>query len=94
MEFNNLDSGKILKTIRKHAGLTQEELAQKLFVEQSTISKIENGKSTLYAHFLFECAKVTGTQELVAEMLFGKEVAEKVKELMTTSNLPTQVTDN
>ncbi len=94
MEFNNLDSGKILKTIRKHAGLTQEELAQKLFVEQSTISKIENGKSTLYAHFLFECAKVTGTQELVAEMLFGKEVAEKVKELMKTSNLPTQVTDN
>lgn len=94
MEFNNLDSGKILKTIRKHAGLTQEELAQKLFVEQSTISKIENGKSTLYAHFLFECAKVTGTQELVAEMLFGKEVTEKVKELMKTSNLPTQVTDN
>lgn len=94
MEYNNLDSGKILKTIRKHAGLTQEELAQKLFVEQSTISKIENGKSTLYAHFLFECAKVTGTQELVAEMLFGKEAVEKVKELMKTPNSPTQVTDN
>lgn len=94
MEYNNIDSGKILKTIRKHAGLTQEELARKLFVEQSTISKIENGKSTLYTHFLFECAKVTGTQELVAEMLFGKESVEKAKELMNATANTLTKTDN
>ncbi|MCL1701188.1 helix-turn-helix transcriptional regulator [Lysinibacillus sp. Bpr_S20] len=82
MNFNEIDTGKILKTIRKHAGLTQEELAHKLNTGQSTISKIERNETTMYLDFLMECAKMTGTQEMVVEMLFGKEVAEKAKELM------------
>lgn len=94
MEFQQIDTGKILKTIREHAGLTQEELAQKVNTGQSTISKIERNTSTLYLDFLMECAKVTGTQELVAEMLFGKESVEKARELIqTTTNIFTK-TDN
>ncbi|MFJ7407098.1 MULTISPECIES: helix-turn-helix domain-containing protein [unclassified Lysinibacillus] len=95
MEFQQIDTGKLLKTIREHAGLTQEELAHKVNTGQSNISKIEKNAGTLYLDFLMDCAKVTGTQEMVAEMLFGKEAVEKAKELIKSS-IPSQAvkTDN
>jgi len=83
LEFHEIDTGKLLKTIRKHAGLTQAELAQLVNTEQSKISKIENNVITLYMDFLMECVTATGTKELAMELLFGKEVVEKVKTLMT-----------
>lgn len=92
VDFQQIDTGKILKTIREHAGLSQEELAHMVNTGQSTISKIERNASTLYVDFLIECANATGTQELVAEMLFGKEAVEKAKELMKYLNT-TQVTN-
>ncbi|QTB26325.1 helix-turn-helix domain-containing protein [Lysinibacillus sphaericus] len=95
MNYNEIDTGKILKTIRKHAGLSQEELAHKVNTGQATISKIERNASTLYLDFLMECARVTGTQEMVAEMLFGKEAVEKAKELLKSTNTLQNIkTDN
>lgn len=46
----------LLKEARKEAGLTQEQLAQKLGTKKSYISRVENGKcdlqlSTLYRIF-------------------------------------------
>ena len=39
------DIGKNIKDLRIRAKLTQEELAEKLFVTRQTVSNYENGKS-------------------------------------------------
>ena len=39
------DIGKNIKELRIRAKLTQEELAEKLFVTRQTVSNYENGKS-------------------------------------------------
>ena len=39
------DIGKNIKDLRSNANLTQEDLAEKLFVTRQTVSNYENGKS-------------------------------------------------
>jgi len=43
--IDNMRVGRALKTLRKKAGYTQKELADKLFLSKMAISKWENGKS-------------------------------------------------
>lgn len=47
-----------LKTYRQTAGLTQEELAQKLGVTRQTINAIEQGKYQPTLHLAWQCAKL------------------------------------
>lgn len=41
--LDRMNFGERLKQARRHAGLTQQELAEKSYVKQGTISKIERG---------------------------------------------------
>jgi ribosome-binding protein aMBF1 (putative translation factor) len=44
----------MLKDARKEAGLTQEQLAQKLGTQKTYISRIENGKSDIQLSTLYK----------------------------------------
>jgi len=44
-QLNELNFGQELATLRKRAGLTQQELAEELGVSQSFVAKLESGKN-------------------------------------------------
>lgn len=56
--------GKVtLAGARVSAGLTQQEMAEKLGIERSTVNKIENGKVPFKAIYLHAYCHVTGFDE-------------------------------
>jgi len=65
-------TGAIIKELREKKGLTQAELAEKLFVSDKTVSKWENGKGYPDVSLLEPIAKVFGIS--VSELLSGKTV--------------------
>lgn len=56
------DFGLAVQQARLARGMSQKELAAELGVPQSTISEIENGKSTIYLRRLLSIARVTGIE--------------------------------
>lgn len=84
---NSMNIGERLRTARKHAGLTQIELAEKSHVPQQTISKIERGDAET-SGFIVQLAVACGVRpEWLAmesgEMVDGLYVHdEKLKRLL------------
>ena len=73
MEFNEK-----LQELRKHKGLTQEELAELLFVSRTTVSKWESGRGYPNIDSLKAIARFFGVT--IDELLSGDElltIAEK-----------------
>lgn len=58
---------------RKRAGVTQAELARRLGLNQSTVSRLEQGRSPLTVDRLFDVSRVLGIP--VSELLDGRGAA-------------------
>lgn len=60
----------VLKDVRKAAGLTQIELAERLHMEQSNLSKIERGERYLDTLLFIDFCKACGAvpAEVIARM--------------------------
>ena len=71
--MNPYVTGTIIKELREKAGLTQAELAEKLFISDKTVSKWENGKGYPDLSLLEPLAGVLGVS--VAELLSGRAVS-------------------
>lgn len=56
------DFGLAIRHARLERNLSQEELADILDLPQSTISEMENGKSTIFMRRLLDIARATGIQ--------------------------------
>lgn len=56
------DFGLAIQQARLARGMSQEQLAAQLEIPQSTVSEIENGKSTIYLRRLLSLARVTGIE--------------------------------
>ncbi len=56
------DFGFVLQQARLARGLTQSALAAELDMPQSTISQLENGKSTILLRRLLAVARATGVE--------------------------------
>jgi len=80
--------GQIFKKSRKLSGLSQEALAEELFMPRSTISKVENNKMELKISDAVRWFQATQAPELLAAILCGVDVA-TVTQLL--SSLPTLV---
>ena len=52
--------GEVIATMRREAGLTQVELAARLRVTQSFISKVENGERSLRVYEQYAYARALG----------------------------------
>ena len=65
--------GSLLKACRERAGLKQEELADKLYMSQSTISKYETDRKKIDIPTFVQWIQVTQAQELAFAFLFGMD---------------------
>jgi transcriptional regulator with XRE-family HTH domain len=66
--------GSILRKARLNAGLSQEELAEKLYLSRSAVSRLENDKLELKAADLIRWFQVTNAPEVAAAMICGVDV--------------------
>lgn len=66
-------TGTMIRELREKKGLTQAEVAEKLFVSDKTVSKWENGKGYPDITLLEAIADVFGVS--VAELLSGKAIS-------------------
>ncbi len=71
------DVGKNIKTARVRKKLTQDELAEKLYVTRQTVSNYETGKSRPDIEILVSLADILGTE--VNELLYGCEKSSEKK---------------
>ena len=71
--MNQYVTGAIIRELREKKGLTQAELAQRLFVSDKTVSKWENGKGYPDVSLLEPIAAAFGIS--VAELLAGRTVS-------------------
>lgn len=63
-----------LKLFREQAGMTQEELADKLNITQSCVSKYENGRKEIDVNTFATWAKVTNCDAQAAIVMFGTDI--------------------
>lgn len=76
------DIGKNIKYIRQQKGMTQDDLAEALFVSRQTISNYENGRSRPDVDMIIKIAEVFGTD--ANAVLYGPPVPEDKKKEYTT----------
>ena len=62
--------GEAIRKHRKHAGLTQEKLAEKADLHPVYVGEVERGEQTVSVHALIRIARASGVRlrDLVAEV--------------------------
>lgn len=73
--------GKILRQVRIKAGLSQEELAEEIFLSRSAVSRLENDKLELKLADAIRWFNATRAPEAVAAMLCGVDVNSLIQAL-------------
>ncbi|MCJ8008936.1 helix-turn-helix domain-containing protein [Lederbergia wuyishanensis] len=66
-----MNLGAVLKKARITAGLSQEEMALRMFIPRSTVSRLENDKTILKADDLIRWCHITQAQEMLVALLVG-----------------------
>lgn len=67
--------GKVLRKARKDASMSQEDIALDLHMSISNVSRLETDKYELKAADLFRWVNTTQSQEVMAAMILGIDVA-------------------
>lgn len=80
-----MNYGAILKACRTRAGLSQEELADKLFINQSDVSKYENGAKEPSISMFQAWTTNTQTQEVMVAFLCGVDGIGMMQTLLDTA---------
>ena len=74
--------GVIVKALRVRKGWSQEELAEKLHMSRSAISKLENDQQTLDVPTLVRLVQVTGEPAVAVSIMFGMEGIQIMQQVM------------
>lgn len=74
--------GALLKTMRNRAGLTQDELADRLHRTGSCISKFESDKKKLDLDTFMAWVNATGTTEVAVAVLCGMDGISIMQQVM------------
>ena len=71
--------GKHIRILRERRKLTQEELAEKLFVTRQTVSNYETGRSRPDIHTLVRIAEILNAD--VSDLIYGVPVSRRTQQL-------------
>ena len=66
---------KLLKTFRKKAKMTQEDIADELNMTQSTVSKMESGRHIIDIETFMSWVRVTNSEIHAASAMFGIDLS-------------------
>lgn len=79
-----MEYGAILRACRIRKGLSQEELADKLFINQSDVSKYENGVKEPSMSMFQDWAMHTQAQEVLIAFIVGMDGLTILSNLLST----------
>lgn len=68
------DYGTLLRKMRLKRGFTQDDLAERLNISRTNISKMENGKQGIQVEDFFAWVKSTNGQELLIAFLHNTDI--------------------
>ncbi len=85
--MDNLKIGTYIQTLRKSAGMTQKELAEKLNISFQAVSKWETGESLPDTGILLELSDILGTS--VDKLLSGGAIVANERRLMRLEDIKT-----
>ncbi|MGF6354021.1 transcriptional regulator with XRE-family HTH domain [Paenibacillus sp. 4624] len=74
--------GAIMRACREKAGLTQEQLADKLNRTQACVSKFEKDHKVPDMNTMLNWAEVTGAREVIVTFLYGMDGIGMIQRLM------------
>ncbi|MFA1821210.1 multiprotein-bridging factor 1 family protein [Virgibacillus oceani] len=80
-----MNYGAILKACRTRSGLSQSELAHKLYINQSDVSKYENGTKEPSISMVQSWTNNTQTQEVMVAFLCGVDGIGIMQTLLDTA---------
>ncbi len=83
--MDNLKIGNYIQLLRKKAGLTQKELAERLNISFQAVSKWENGESLPDTGILLELSDILGTS--VDKLLLGGAIVANERRLMRVEDV-------
>lgn len=66
-----MEFGATLRKMRKGADMSQEDMAEKLHISRSNISRLETNSLELKAVDLINWANITGTQDMLIAMILS-----------------------
>lgn len=76
-----MEFGAVLRKMRKEAGLSQEEMAEKLHVSRSNISRLETDKLELKAVDLLRWCKITNNPDVLMALYAAVDIATNLEPL-------------
>ena len=72
-----------LKEVRVKAEITQQEMAQKLNMTQSHVSKYETGRKIIDLETWVNWVRITNSEFQAALLMFGPEIFSNVSQVLT-----------
>lgn len=75
--------GLVLRRVRVSAGLSQEELAEKIYLSRSAVSRLENDRLKLTVEDAVRWGQATHATEVIAALLCGIDVATILQNITT-----------
>ncbi|WP_158738658.1 helix-turn-helix domain-containing protein [Alteribacillus sp. YIM 98480] len=79
-----MDFGAILRACRSRAGLTQEELAHRLHINQSDVSKYEKDLKEPSMNLCQAWVQNTQSPEVMVAFIYGVEGLNMINQIMST----------
>ena len=77
-----MNYGGIMRAMREKAGLSQEEIAHRLHINQSDVSKLENNYKVPCISLMSKWAQVTSSPEVVVAFLMGMDGLQIMQQLL------------
>ena len=77
--------GEVFKECRLKRGMTQEELAHRLYIQQADVSRIERNKKEPTLSLAIKWAQVTGSEDVIAALIVGMDALPMLTDIVTTT---------